>query len=31
VGQETRKFYEKYFHHALSDDELNSILDATPP
>jgi iron complex transport system substrate-binding protein len=31
VGQETRKFYETYFHHALSDDELNSILQATPP
>ena len=31
VAQETRKFYEKYFHHALSDDELNSILHATPP
>jgi iron complex transport system substrate-binding protein len=31
VGQETRKFYEKYFHHALSDDELNSILHAIPP
>jgi iron complex transport system substrate-binding protein len=31
VGQETRKFYEHYFHHALSDDELNSILHATPP
>jgi iron complex transport system substrate-binding protein len=31
VDQETRKFYEKYFHHALSDAELNSILQATPP
>jgi iron complex transport system substrate-binding protein len=31
VGMETRNFYEKYFHYALSDDELNSILHATPP
>jgi len=31
VGKETRNFYEKYFHYALSDDELNSILHAAPP
>jgi iron complex transport system substrate-binding protein len=30
VGKETRKFYEKYFHYVLSDDELNSILHAAP-
>jgi iron complex transport system substrate-binding protein len=31
VGKETRDFYGKYFHYALSDDELNSILHAAPP
>jgi iron complex transport system substrate-binding protein len=31
VGRETKNFYEKYFHYALSDDELNSILRAAPP
>jgi iron complex transport system substrate-binding protein len=31
LGRETRNFYEKYFHYALSDDELNSILHAAPP
>ena len=31
VGKETRNFYEKYFHYALSDDELNSILHAAAP
>jgi len=31
IGRETRTFYEKYFHHTLSDDELNSILHAAAP
>ena len=31
MGRETRNFYEKYFHYALSDDELNSILHAAAP
>jgi iron complex transport system substrate-binding protein len=31
VGKETRAFYARYFHHALNDRELNSILNATAP
>jgi len=31
VGKETRTFYARYFHHALNDRELNSILNATAP
>jgi iron complex transport system substrate-binding protein len=31
VSKETRSFYAKYFHYALSDDELSSILNARSP
>jgi iron complex transport system substrate-binding protein len=31
VTKETRSFYAKYFHYALTDDELNSILNANSP
>jgi iron complex transport system substrate-binding protein len=31
VGKETRAFYARYFHRALNDRELNSILNATAP
>jgi iron complex transport system substrate-binding protein len=31
VGLETKRFYAKFFHHALSDPELASILNATAP
>ncbi len=31
IGRETRNFYERFFHYELSDDELNSILNAAPP
>ncbi len=31
VNLETKRFYAKFFHHALTDAELASIMNATPP
>jgi iron complex transport system substrate-binding protein len=31
IKRETLDFYAKYFHHALTDDEYASIIDATAP
>jgi iron complex transport system substrate-binding protein len=31
IKQETLAFYARYFHHALTDDEYGSILNATAP
>ncbi|HEV7632656.1 MAG TPA: ABC transporter substrate-binding protein [Steroidobacteraceae bacterium] len=31
VARETREFYARFFHYALTDAELASILNATPP
>jgi len=31
VKRETRRFYARFFHHALSDSELASIMNATAP
>jgi iron complex transport system substrate-binding protein len=31
VRAETRRFYARFFHYALSESELDSILNATPP
>jgi iron complex transport system substrate-binding protein len=31
MEKETKAFYAKYFHHALTDSEYRSIIDATPP
>ena len=31
VNEETKRFYAKFFHHALSDSELASIMNATAP
>lgn len=31
IGRETRAFYARFFHRRLTDAELRSILDATPP
>ncbi len=31
IGKETKRFYAQYFHYTLTDAELNSILNATPP
>ena len=28
---ETKQFYSRFFHYALSESELDSILDATVP
>jgi iron complex transport system substrate-binding protein len=31
VGQETRRFYAMFFHYQLTEAELASILNSTPP
>jgi iron complex transport system substrate-binding protein len=31
VRKETRSFYAKFFHYTLTDEELDSILNSTPP
>jgi ABC-type Fe3+-hydroxamate transport system substrate-binding protein len=31
IEKETKAFYAKYFHHALTDSEFRSIIDATAP
>ncbi len=31
IGRETKLFYARYFHYTLTEQELNSILNATPP
>ena len=31
VNEETKRFYARFFHHALSDSELASIMSATAP
>ena len=31
IARETRNFYRRFFHHELTEADLRSLLEATPP